>query len=100
MILRNRLEFPPELGISEEAQNLISALLHPVVTDRLSMSGVLDHPWFTETDNPLLPSGEDAEEKGNEKEEDARGGVIAAARKKMVARRHNYGGHSAEVRDS
>ena len=44
-----KFSFPNEnwSGISNEAKDLISKLLNPNPTSRLTTQGILDHKWFT-----------------------------------------------------
>jgi len=54
-ILKARYDFHPETwgGISDEAKDLVSKLLVPRSSDRLSTEEALQHPWFTQADEKL-----------------------------------------------
>lgn len=52
-ILRVDYEFPSELRISAELRDLMSKILVPDPSKRISITGIYDHPWY----NKDLPPG-------------------------------------------
>lgn len=80
-ILRVEYEFPPGLKLSAELKDIMAKLLIPDPARRITIAGILDHPWFNKdlppgvkqmNDNMRMPPA------GSQSEQEVRAVVTAA----------------------
>lgn len=86
-ILRVEYDFPPGMRLSHELKDLMSQLLVPEPSKRITIAGILDHPWYNKdlppgvkemNDNMRMPPS------GSQTEEEIRA-VVAEAQKSDIS---------------